>query len=337
MSPRLLLALASLPFLLGCDSSPSPAPPPTPPTMVDASGADGWLEPSPPGLAEPGGSSEVPSEGLGSADSGAPSPPAEMVQCMADVRYQEGGAADPSSHSLDVYWEDGGWDRPVIVFVHGGGWKAGDKRSHAQKGRFFVENGYVFVSVNYRLTPEVQHPGHAQDVAAAFAWVAANIRNFGGDRRRVVAMGHSAGAHLAALVSTRSSYLEAHGFRPDQLAGVVLLDGAGYDIPWQAEINPRQFRRTYLPVFGEDPATWAEASPTLAVKDEGSSLPHLVIHVPRRAGQLQSQAYAWTLEEAGAPVTLWESTTDTHSSLNKSLGAPGAPANEVVLEFLAGL
>ena len=147
-----------------------------------------------------------------------------------DVPYAAPGG-DPKLNSLDIYAPEGKTKCPVVVFIHGGGWQIGDKRSGAQaKGKGFPEQGYVFVSINYRLAPKVKHPVLAQDVAKAIAYVHANIGKYGGDPDRIFVMGHSAGAHLAALVSTDDRYLNAEGLTLKTLRGTILLDGGSYDM-----------------------------------------------------------------------------------------------------------
>lgn len=96
----------------------------------------------------------------------------------------------------------------------GRGWSEGDKAAVALKPEACFNRGYALVSVNYRLTPQAVFPAHAEDVAAAVAWVYAHAGEHGIDRNRLFLMGHSAGAHLVALVSTDGRYLAAHGLTP---------------------------------------------------------------------------------------------------------------------------
>jgi acetyl esterase/lipase len=251
----------------------------------------------------------------------------EPAEVLRDVAY-----GDHEKQRLDIHGA-GGAGKPVMVYVHGGGWQVGDKSRVHHKADFLTGEGYLFVSVNYRLTPEVQHPGHAVDVAAAVAWAFDNAEEYGGDPGRVFLMGHSAGAHLVALVAAAPSYLEAHGRSPGDLSGVVLLDGAGYDIPLLRELNPRQFQRTYAPVFGEDPAVLEEASPASHVAP--GMAPHLVLHVDRRMGRLQSEHYAEAMESSGVSAEVHEVAGKDHRGINVDLGAPDEPMNDLVLGFLA--
>lgn len=235
---------------------------------------------------------------------------------------------------LDLYGAgEPGTARPVMVYVHGGGWRRGDKGRVHSKAEYFGRLGYLFVSVNYRLTPEVQHPGHAQDVAAAVAWVLGHAEEVGGDPGQVYLMGHSAGAHLAALVAAAPVYLGAHGKGPRDIAGVILLDGAGYDILMTRDRGPWLYDRLYRPAFGEDPEVLAEASP--ASYAAPGIAPHLIFHVDRRLGRLQSRAYAEALAESGVAVEVLELPSKSHRDVNVDLGVPGEPMNDVLDEFLA--
>ena len=124
---------------------------------------------------------------------------------------------------------------PVVVFLHGGTWMAGDKDFfgiNRKAGRMLARNGYVAVLANYRLSPLVRHPEHARDVARAFAWARKNAAKHGGDPTRMILVGHSAGGHLAALVATDPAYLSAADRKA--LRGVVGISGV-YRIPNAAQ------------------------------------------------------------------------------------------------------
>ncbi|MFO0891700.1 MAG: alpha/beta hydrolase fold domain-containing protein [Isosphaeraceae bacterium] len=134
--------------------------------------------------------------------------------------------------------------------------------------------GYVLVSVNYRLHPEADFKAQAGDIARAVRWVREHAGEFGGDPDRIVLMGHSAGAHLAALVGIDGRYLQAEGLSPRNLSGVILLDGAGYDIPAQIEQAPLPRMKTlYTTVFGDDPAGQEGVAVRQVARDQGIPVP----------------------------------------------------------------
>lgn len=127
---------------------------------------------------------------------------------------------------LDVYRPVGtAAAAPVIVFVHGGSWQSGDKSLYRWLGKSLASQGFVAVLVNYGLMPTVKFPDSARDVAAAVAYVHQHAGEWGGDVGRLTLMGHSAGAHLTALVAYDGRYLAAHALTPTLLQGYVGLSG----------------------------------------------------------------------------------------------------------------
>ena len=128
-------------------------------------------------------------------------PPQDAV--LADNSVVEANVAygEDELERLDVYAPRGASRAPVVVFVHGGEWTRGDKAAVSFKPKFFNQNGIVFVSINYRLSPAATHPAHVSDVAAAIRWVHEHCGRFGGDPKKIVLMGHSAGCHLVTLVA----------------------------------------------------------------------------------------------------------------------------------------
>lgn len=260
-----------------------------------------------------------------------------------DIPYTEIPGANRNLLSLDVYSPipaiKGG--APVVIMVHGGGWRAGDKATGAvgrEKAAFFTSQGYVYVSVNYRLSPAVKHPAHAEDVSRAIAWVAKNIKSYGGNPENISLMGHSAGAHLAALVATDERYLAAAGESPALLKGVILLDTAGYDIARNmGELSEGRLNQAlYENAFGKDPAVWAAASPITYAK-AGKKLPRfLVFYTDRKSSGPLSKDFTLAIRKTGAPASAVLAKGKTHSTLNHDIGKPDDGPSKLILEFLGG-
>ncbi|MBB4097201.1 alpha/beta hydrolase [Sphingomonas kyeonggiensis] len=230
---------------------------------------------------------------------------------------------------------------PLVVFVHGGGWKRGDKGNATgdEKVAHFTGRGFAFASVNYRLVPGVTVEQQAQDVADALGYLVQHARELGFDPGKVVLMGHSAGAHLAALVATDPAYLRKAGWDLERLAGVVLLDGAAYDVPAQMADGPRVMGGTYQAAFGSDPARQRVLSPTLQAGSPNAR-DFLILHVQREDGARQSEALGRALEAAGAHVTvqgLEGRGLRGHMAINRQLGHPGYPATAVVDRWIDGV
>lgn len=120
----------------------------------------------------------------------------------------------------------------------------------------WVPRGLVFVSINYRLLPEADVGQQARDVAAALAAAQQRAATWGADGGRVVLMGHSAGAHLVALLNARPALAQREGAIP--WLGAVVLDSAVLNVP---AFMAAPHYRLYDPAFGTDPATWAALSP----------------------------------------------------------------------------
>ncbi|GAA3996217.1 alpha/beta hydrolase [Sphingomonas humi] len=221
---------------------------------------------------------------------------------------------------------------PLLLFVHGGGWSIGDKRMEAgTKGAHFSAQGWAFASTNYRLVPAATVEQQAADVAAAIALLR---RQPGIDPDRIVIMGHSAGAHLAALVASDPAYLKAAGVPLNAVKGVVLLDGAGYDVPAQIGDARNRAQAMYTQAFSTDPKRQAALSPVTHAAAPNAGR-WLILPVERRQdSRTQSEKLAAALRTAGTSVELLPQAGKTHMTLNRELGTTGDPSTAVVDAFL---
>ncbi len=147
--------------------------------------------------------------------------PANGVNITPGEPYGPDGA-----HRLDVYAPEGpGTSRPVVVFFYGGSWQNGRREDYYFAGAGLAARGFVAVLPDYGKYPQVVFPGFVEDGALAVAWARREARRFGGDPARIFVMGHSAGAHIAAMLSLDGRYLAAQGLAPAQLSGLVGLAG----------------------------------------------------------------------------------------------------------------
>lgn len=240
--------------------------------------------------------------------------------------------------SLDFYSTQASQPAPLVVFVHGGGWKRGDKGNATGrlKPPHYNEQGYHFASINYRLVPDATVEQQAADVAAALAKLLAEAGRLKIDRRKVVLMGHSAGAHLVALVGTDPQYLRAAGLSYDDVAGIIPLDGAAYNVPDQMDENARLMGDTYKQAFGTDPVRQRALSPTLHAAAPNAPQ-FLILHVQRRDGTAQSSGLGKALRDAGTPAKVqgFEGRgLRGHAEINRRLGDPDYPATKVVDDWL---
>lgn len=262
---------------------------------------------------------------------------AACVPAAAQLAPREVAYGSAELQKLDFY-KGAKANAPLVVFIHGGGWKRGDKgnATGAEKVSHFTGLGYAFATINYRLVPQATVEQQAQDVADALGWLVQHARELGVDPARLVIMGHSAGAHLAALVSTDPRYLQKAGWGVEKLAGVVLLDGAAYDVPQQMQDGPRIMHKTYEAAFGDDRSRQRALSPTLQAASPNAR-DFLILHVQREDGTRQSEALGRALVAAGARVKVqgFEGKgLRGHMEINRQLGDPNYPATPVVDRFI---
>jgi len=227
---------------------------------------------------------------------------------------------------------------PVVVFVHGGGWKRGSKDNATGRWKpdHYPAHGYAFASINYRLVPAATVEHQATDVAASVKALVDRATELGIDPHRIVLMGHSAGAHLVALVGTDERYLKAAGLSFSNIAGVVPIDGAAYDVAAQMQDGPRVMQETYQQAFGSDAAHQRELSPTIHAAAPNAPR-FLLLHVQREDGIRQSKALAEALRRGGSAVEVGSFPGDGlmgHMEINRKLGDPAYPATATVDNWL---
>lgn len=250
-----------------------------------------------------------------------------------DVRYIDTPGVAANAQSLDIYAPTNAARVPVIIGIHGGGWTSGDKRNAGfteNKARWAVARGHVFVSINYRLSPDYVHPAHIDDVAAAVAWVYRNIHQVGGDPERLFVLGHSAGAHLAALVGTDESRLAQYGLPMTIIKGVIPLDTGAYDLVNGDGDAANNFVFT---AFGTQPAVLRDGSPMTHVAPAKNLPPFLVLNVPRPGASEGSAQFAAALAAAGVRTSAFE-IPGTHESINQPFGTAGHQATALSETFI---
>ena len=265
--------------------------------------------------------------------------PAECTGASAatlDVAYQALPDVEAVLQRLDIYPTARAAScplAPVVVWIHGGAWAIGDKAQQIEdKQRWFNERGYLLGSVNYRLSPasgstldpaRVKHPDHARDVAAAIAWVHTNIDEYGGDPSRIALLGHSAGAHLVALVATDESFLDEHGIALAQIACVGSFDTEAYDIQRTLKSASKNQALILLNAFGDDPEVQAAASPmSHVVADQG--IPDFLVAQRGDADRRAVQGdFHLRLLDRGIASTLIDASSLSHAEVNERIGLPG--------------
>ena len=244
---------------------------------------------------------------------------------------------DDERQQVDFYAsakKAGGAGPPLVVFVHGGGWSIGTRKAVQAKPVHFTRNGYAFASTGYRLMPDAPVEEQAGDVGKALQSLRAQAGQLGFDPNRIVVMGHSAGAHLAALISTDPQYA---GDAFSAIQGAVLLDGAGYDVVAQLDGSTKvELPGLYKRVFGDDPKRQAAMSPISHVGGPDTAS-WLILHVDDRPNSTQrSQEFGKALKEAGLSARVLAVSDTDHGRMNRELGTDaGLDQTQAVDAFLA--
>ncbi|RJP85551.1 MAG: alpha/beta hydrolase [Desulfobacteraceae bacterium] len=111
------------------------------------------------------------------------------------------------AHRLDVFRPARqGSLRPVIMYIHGGGFTMCSKDTHRGIGQLYAANGYVVFTINYRLAPKYRYPAAIEDVALAYQWIVANAKTYGGDPERIIVAGESAGGNLTLMLGIAACF-----------------------------------------------------------------------------------------------------------------------------------
>ncbi len=251
-------------------------------------------------------------------------------------RAEPGQVVSYGSHQrqgVDYYPAANAQRPPLVLFVHGGGWAFGNRGQGAgAKPGWFTAHGYSFASAGYRVLPDAPVEEQARDVAAAIQAMRADAARLGFDPDRIVLMGHSAGAHLAALVATDPAYGIAN---LPAIRGVILLDGAGYDVARNMAGDRVEAAMLYRNAFGDDPARQRALSPvTHAAAPNAPNW--LILHVADRpASAEQSRLLGQALLNARASVDVVGVANTDHGRLNREIGAQGDVATAEIEQFLA--
>ncbi len=260
--------------------------------------------------------------------------PIKPTQASATIAYKRLDKVDPNLLSLDIYYNQPTTQKkPVVIYVHGGGWIRGDKTNQLEnKIKLFRELNYVFVSINYRLSPypfepnnpnRLMYPIHNRDVADAIKWVFDNISAYGGAPNKIALLGHSAGAHLVALTGTNATFLADVGLSLANIKGIAVIDTQGYDIISRIEDG----NSIYINAFGIDSTLNTQASPMYNIVNS-VTYPKFFIAKRGNAARIKmANNFIDTLEQNGIFVSQVDGSIYNHAEINQAIGQ----ANETLI------
>ena len=273
--------------------------------------------------------------------------PLPDAQVQRDLPYRLDSAAGPGKHRLDLFLPSAETPRPwpVFLFVHGGGWRHGDRALrmggadvYSNIGRFLASHGVGSAVISYRLQPGVGWQAQVEDVARAVTWFLAHVQELGGDPSRLFLAGHSAGAQLAAWAALNPSPLAAFGLPAGSVCGLIPVSGAGFDLEDATTYELGASRDYYEQRFHNEDSeeAWArEASP---VANLGEHLPAtLILYADGDWPSLrrQSQLLESALTERGADVELQVIEGEDHYTIVTTLSRGDRPAARALLSFIA--
>jgi len=247
------------------------------------------------------------------------------IRVLRDVAY----GSDTLQH-MDVYMpQSATTNAPVLLMVHGGAWRGGDKAAQAvveNKAAYWVSKGWVLVSINYRLQPNSGPLEQLQDLVQALGMAQSMSGSWGADPGKFVLMGHSSGAHLVALLSASPEMALSLGTRP--WLGAVLLDSAALDVP---ALMRQRHLRLFDAAFSNDPEYWRVTSPVHQLNASGP--PVLLVCSMRRSNSCsQAEQFAAQVQQLKRSATVLHEEA-SHRDINQTLGQPG-PYTEEVNSFL---
>jgi dienelactone hydrolase len=256
------------------------------------------------------------------------------VREKKDLAYFDGEGADGKKHKLDLYLPASDQPFPMLMWIHGGGWKMGDRSMYGELGRRFAEAGIGCAVISYRLSPDVQHPEHVRDCARAFAWLHAHAKEHGGNPERLFVSGQSAGGHLTALLTLDRRYLEELKVPEEAIKGSIPMSGV-YTIPAVKRDLPGL--KMFKEAFGSDADVCKEASPVTHVKN--LKCPMLVITETEDDKALLRETMAGFKKAVEAAelknVTFIDAEERNHISIVTKLMAKGEdPQRAAMIEFI---
>lgn len=261
-------------------------------------------------------------------------------QVHTDVIYYHGPGADQRKHLLDFYMPQGK-GAPVLVFVHGGGWRTGDKAlkfgdadPYGNIGRFYAARGIGVAVINYRLQPKVTWRDQVNDVARALAWVYEHAGSYGGDKRAIFVSGHSSGAQLAVRAVLDRKLLRDLGLPGSVPCAVISVSGSPFDLT-DEKLHLSLFEKHFR--AGDEGEEWKREASSIDLVT-ASTPPFLLLHGAWEAPGLkrQNQLMHRKLQSTGVPARLVATPWEEHFLIVAALSREDKTASGEILDFIRG-
>ncbi len=237
---------------------------------------------------------------------------------------------------LDIYSVQRSQTRPVIIYIHGGAWQRGSRSQVGVVPGYFNRAGYVFVSIDYRLVPDVEMEDQLADVDRALGWVSENIARYGGDPENLHLMGHSAGAHLVSMTGVRPGKHTKQLIEKGALRTVISNDTMAYDVPGiAARRGGRLFRMQQRP-FGKNRNRWWQLSPIRYIVRRSPNPDFMLLSSgagPAQFRQNQTKEFAQRLRDASVSVKMFAGSQYIHRQINVEIGYEN-DVTKAISEFL---
>jgi arylformamidase len=245
-----------------------------------------------------------------------------LLDCLIDVPYGLG-----PDELLDIFPVPLGVVTSVVLYIHGGAWKSGNKRDVSYPAESFVARGVAYIAVNFSLVPDVPLAEQVRQCRAAVAWTFQNAESFGADPKRLYVAGHSSGGHVAGMMAVTDWQAEL-GLPDDTLKGVVAASG-------MFDLEPVQlsWRNSYLNI---DKNEALRLSPVRHIPPAGNGVPLILIHGGQELDEFQRQsrdmAVAWAAAgHAGDLIVLPE---HNHFAVNTTFNEPEGPVLKAAFEMM---
>ncbi|MEJ0046676.1 MAG: alpha/beta hydrolase [Rhodospirillales bacterium] len=238
--------------------------------------------------------------------------------------------ADPLQ-TLDLFVPSSPGRHRLVVFLHGGGWSAGDKRLGVKIAGPIVNAGYALASVDYRLVPQTDPAGATEDAARAIAYLLANAGKLGIDEQGSRCLAIPPG-HTWWLLGTDASYLKNAGVDPARLAAIIPMDGV-FDVTANLTHYPRE---KPLAAFGRDTVSWKHLSPVELLASSSVHPRICVLHDDTNARFVeQASLFEAALRRAGANFETGVAHGLSHGEVAQTFSDPGTPMAPFVLGCLS--